>query len=129
MNNLLHFPAVAIPVKWRWHYYTLQRLRAALLHKHHAGSAVLRWPHDEGRDVVDVADDLQEQDELLAEMAIGDVKLAEVDAALERIRDGSYGICEETGRPIPARRLRVLPWTRFTQHAAQLHENPNFFLR
>ena len=38
--------------------------------------------------------------------------LAEIDAALQRIEDGTYGICEVCGKPIGADRLKALPWTR-----------------
>ena len=38
--------------------------------------------------------------------------LAEIDAALQRIEDGTYGICEVCGKPIGADRLSALPWTR-----------------
>ena len=38
--------------------------------------------------------------------------LAEVDAALERVRLGAYGACERCGRPIPEGRLEVRPTAR-----------------
>jgi RNA polymerase-binding protein DksA len=38
--------------------------------------------------------------------------LAEIDAALRRIEDGTYGICEVCGKPIGADRLRAIPWAR-----------------
>jgi RNA polymerase-binding protein DksA len=38
--------------------------------------------------------------------------LAEIDAALKRIEDGTYGICEVCGKPIAAERLAAIPWTR-----------------
>jgi DnaK suppressor protein len=38
--------------------------------------------------------------------------LAEIDAALQRIEDGTYGICEACGKPIGAERLSAIPWTR-----------------
>jgi DnaK suppressor protein len=34
----------------------------------------------------------------------------EIDQALERIDDGSYGRCGSCGEVIPAERLRALPW-------------------
>lgn len=34
---------------------------------------------------------------------------AEVDAALRRIADGTYGLCARCGRPIPAGRLEARP--------------------
>jgi len=36
----------------------------------------------------------------------------EIDAALKRIEDGSYGVCEVCGEPIGAERLSAIPWTR-----------------
>jgi RNA polymerase-binding protein DksA len=38
--------------------------------------------------------------------------LAEIDAALERIEAGTYGTCEDCGRPIGEERLEALPWAR-----------------
>jgi RNA polymerase-binding transcription factor DksA len=38
--------------------------------------------------------------------------LAEIDAALQRIEDGTYGICENCGKPIAPERLLAIPWTR-----------------
>ena len=40
-------------------------------------------------------------------------ELDEVDAALRRLDDGSYGTCQACGRPIGDDRLEALPWTRF----------------
>ncbi|HZS24476.1 MAG TPA: TraR/DksA C4-type zinc finger protein [Gaiellaceae bacterium] len=36
--------------------------------------------------------------------------LAEIDAALQRIEDGTYGKCAECGKEIPAERLEAYPW-------------------
>ncbi len=38
--------------------------------------------------------------------------LAEIDAALRRIDDGTYGICEVCGKPIAPERLAAIPWAR-----------------
>jgi RNA polymerase-binding transcription factor DksA len=38
--------------------------------------------------------------------------LVEIDAALQRIEDGTYGICEVCGKPIAPARLMAIPWTR-----------------
>lgn len=34
---------------------------------------------------------------------------ADVDAALQRVADGTYGVCASCGRPIPAARLEARP--------------------
>jgi RNA polymerase-binding protein DksA len=36
--------------------------------------------------------------------------LAEIDAALARIDEGTYGICQRCGKPIGRERLEALPW-------------------
>jgi DnaK suppressor protein len=38
------------------------------------------------------------------------VTLKQVNAALERMENGTYGVSEVSGKPIPAERLEVLPW-------------------
>jgi RNA polymerase-binding transcription factor DksA len=39
-------------------------------------------------------------------------RLAELDAALERVEAGTFGRCEVCGQPIPAERLEVRPFAR-----------------
>ncbi len=48
--------------------------------------------------------------------------LAEVDAALARMEDGSYGLCEELDEPIPFRRLELRPTTRHSVAALEAIE-------
>lgn len=43
--------------------------------------------------------------------------LSEIDAALQRIVEGTYGVCELTGKKIPRARLEAIPWTRYTVEA------------
>ena len=38
--------------------------------------------------------------------------IEEIDAALIRIEEGSYGVCEICGEPIGAERLSAIPWAR-----------------
>ena len=48
--------------------------------------------------------------------------MKEVDEALQRIENGTYGICEGTGEPIPKQRLEAIPWARYCVSYAQLLE-------
>ena len=48
---------------------------------------------------------------------------AEVEAALRRMEERTYGICEETDEPIPYARLESLPTTRYTVEALELLED------
>jgi DnaK suppressor protein len=48
--------------------------------------------------------------------------IAKIDAALQRIEDGSYGYCEETGEPISLRRLDARPIATLSIEAQERHE-------
>jgi len=50
--------------------------------------------------------------------------LREINQALAKIQDGSYGICEGTAKPIPKARLEIQPWARHSvEWARQLEKN------
>ena len=48
--------------------------------------------------------------------------LGEIDAALVRIEQGSYGVCEGTGERIPKARLEAKPWARYCVEYARMVE-------
>ena len=52
----------------------------------------------------------RERDLALSAQALAAV--GEIDAALARIEDGTYGACERCGQPIPKPRLKALPYAR-----------------
>lgn len=61
--------------------------------------------------------------EFLFSMSNADRKLLqEIDAALARIEDGSYGYCLHTGDPIEPRRLQAIPWAKLCVKAQELAE-------
>ena len=43
--------------------------------------------------------------------------LTEIDAAIKRIKDGTYGVCEITAKPIAKERLSAVPFTRYSAEA------------
>ena len=45
-----------------------------------------------------------------------------IDAALQRIEDGSYGFCDETGDPISIKRLEARPVATLSLEAQEMHE-------
>jgi RNA polymerase-binding protein DksA len=66
-------------------------------------------------DLPDVSDRASEgfEDELAVGLiAIEAAKLDDIEAAIQRIDDGSYGLCVDCGRAIPRKRLEVLPFAR-----------------
>lgn len=57
---------------------------------------------------------------LSLDLAAADRKIIrEIDDALQRIADGTYGVCEHTGKPIRMERLEELPWARYSIEAAR----------
>jgi DnaK suppressor protein len=48
--------------------------------------------------------------------------IAKIDAALQRIDDGTYGYCEETGEPISIKRLEARPIATLSVEAQERHE-------
>jgi DnaK suppressor protein len=63
-------------------------------------------PQDFEEIAVDFLETQQEQSLLVNEQAL----LAEVESALKRIDQGTYGKCTNCGQPIPEKRLEALPW-------------------
>ncbi|MGW0039712.1 TraR/DksA family transcriptional regulator [Gordonia sp. NPDC003376] len=53
-----------------------------------------------------------ERGHLIAQIERSRVRLEEIDAALDRVGEGSYGRCETCGSPIDPERLEVLPAAR-----------------
>lgn len=49
-------------------------------------------------------------------------QLKEIEAALHRVQEGDYGVCDRCGKPIPERRLEALPWARFCLPCSELRE-------
>jgi len=49
-------------------------------------------------------------------------RLRNVERALQKIEEGSYGICDDTGEPIPRGRLEAVPEAIYTVEAQQWHE-------
>lgn len=52
-------------------------------------------------------------------------QLIEIESALARIENGTFGICEETEEPIEHDRLRAIPWTRLSIEGAEIRESMN----
>jgi RNA polymerase-binding transcription factor DksA len=105
--------------RWKWHHRALTRLHARLVgerdeHMKEVGESLA----ESHKDPSDTAADKSERDILFAELGMEENAIAEIEAALGRIRDGSYGICQVTGKPISPDRLKAIPWTRFSREAA-----------
>ena len=52
-------------------------------------------------------------------------QLFEIENALARMENGTYGVCEETEEIIEFDRLRAIPWTRLSIEGAEIRESMN----
>ena len=72
--------------------------------------------------MADVGSDVFEQDFTLGMAETERALLNEIDAALVRIENKTYGVCQATGKVIPKPRLKAKPWAKFTIEAARENE-------
>ncbi len=92
----------------------LRSVRAEVVARVDAHTATVRERGEAGGDEADLASREREQATALR-IAKREVEvLAEIDAALERVAEGTYGICEGTGDPIGYARLKARPWVRYS---------------
>ncbi|MGN6548484.1 MAG: RNA polymerase-binding protein DksA [Pararhizobium sp.] len=73
----------------------------------------------------DVADRASSETDRAIELRARDRQrklIAKIDAALQRIDDGTYGYCEETGEPISLKRLDARPIATLSLEAQERHE-------
>jgi len=63
--------------------------------------------------MADIGTDNYEQEFTIGLMEGEQETLKEIDAALLRIKNGTYGVCEATHKQILKQRLRAKPWARF----------------
>ncbi|MGA2620802.1 MAG: TraR/DksA C4-type zinc finger protein [Thermoguttaceae bacterium] len=72
--------------------------------------------------MADIGSDNFEQEFTLSLMENEGVALGKVEASLERIEDGTYGLCEECGARIPKSRLNAIPFTTLCVKCASQQE-------
>jgi len=68
-------------------------------------------PLDEFQDVLDIASADTDQNLLLRIRERESRLISKIKKSLQRIKDGSYGICETCGEEIPVKRLKARPVT------------------
>lgn len=64
-------------------------------------------------DLVDRANNAYNREFMLALSNSERELLRDIDQALERLDEGSHGICEPCGNAIPTARLKAVPWARY----------------
>ena len=87
--------------------------------------ATLLQLQDENQNHPDLADRASSETDRSIELRARDRQrklISKIDAAVQRIEDGSYGYCEETGEPISLKRLEARPIATLSVEAQERHE-------
>ena len=72
--------------------------------------------------LADLGTDSFEQDITLGLMENESDELHEIEEALERIKDGSFGLCESCKKKIPKERLKAIPYARLCVNCKKKEE-------
>ncbi|MGP0092276.1 MAG: RNA polymerase-binding protein DksA [Xanthobacteraceae bacterium] len=85
----------------------------------------LQHLQDENQNHPDLADRASSETDRAIELRARDRQrklIAKIESALQRLDDGTYGYCEETGEPISLRRLEARPIATLSLEAQERHE-------
>lgn len=121
-KNFIGNGQVKIKPAWQKYYRNLLELRERLLQQM---SGLAKESAEEmasySLHMADSGTDNFDRDFALSLLSSDQDAIYEIEEALKRIERNLFGVCELTGKPIPAARLDAIPWTRFTVEAqAQL---------
>jgi DnaK suppressor protein len=111
------------PVMLEYFRLKLLRWQAELLQESNETLASLQV--DGGMQEPDLADRASAETDRALELRTRDRErklLSKIQAALQRIDDGSYGYCEQTGDPIGVKRLEARPIATMSLEAQERHE-------
>jgi len=122
----LFAPVESVPEKYRRYYKELLDLRGSLTEglDLHTEQTLRRSTKEDagdlssyGQHMADAGTDTFDRDFALSMVANEQEALSEIDAAIKRIQNGTYGICEITNKPIAKDRLLAVPFTRYSAEA------------
>lgn len=120
-----------VPKKWHKYYKLLIDLRGHVsdeINLHTADTLKHSSREDSGdlssygNHQADAGTDTFDRDFALSLVSSEQDALNEIEEAIVRIKDGTYGVCEVTGKAIPAARLTAVPFARYSVEGQVEHE-------
>ena len=111
------------PVMLEYFRHRLQQWKADIIKE--ADEVLHELQHEGGLQEPDIADRAAVETEVALELRARDRQrklISKIDEALERIKRGEYGYCEETGEPIGIKRLEARPVATLSVEAQERHE-------
>lgn len=108
-----------VPKEWDSYYKILKAMRDSLRgslgeRSSETIGASARESGELSLNSSDAGTETFDRDLALSMVANDHEALEEIEDAIDRIFDGSYGICQETNKPIKKNRLQAVPFTRFS---------------
>jgi DnaK suppressor protein len=82
--------------------------RAAQMEGGQAPTLAIDFSSD-GDSFVDMAQDVASQGDKEAVLEVLRRELKEIDLAIQKAEQGTYGVCDDCGQPIPPERLELMP--------------------
>jgi RNA polymerase-binding transcription factor DksA len=120
-----------VPKKWKKYYKLLKQLRGHVRDEIelHTSDTLKHSSKDDsgsgtsyGNHQADAGTDEFDRDFALSLVSNEQEALHEIEEAINRIKDGSYGVCEVTGNPINKERLEAVPFARFSVEGQSEYE-------
>lgn len=116
-----------VPRKFQKYYNLLIELRDEVRAELnlHSNDTLKRSQKEDAGDIaisVDAGTDNFDRDFALSLLSSEQEALNEIESAIRRIHNGTYGTCEVTGEPINEERLEAVPFTRFSVEGQKQHE-------
>lgn len=113
----------SVPKKWLPYYRKLREMLEMVNQSlaEHTEDTLKRLSRDDSGDVsaygqhlADAGTENFERDFALSQLSSEQEALYEIEQAIQRILNGTYAVCEVTGKPINRERLRAVPFTRYS---------------
>ena len=101
----------------------LLKMKTDLLNRAKQAAADFNQIDKAAGDEIDQSSAHQEEHAFLVNQDRIKSQLLEIEFALSRIENGTYGICEETEEKIESERLLAIPWTRLSIEGAEIRES------
>ena len=117
-----------VPKQWQDYYDDLMKLRSSLKgalgerSSETIGASARESSGELSLNSSDAGTETFDRDVALSMVANEQEALNEIEDAIDRIFDGSFGICQETQKPIKKNRLKAVPFTRFSLEGQDLYE-------
>lgn len=117
-----------VPSQWQEYYDQLMNMRASLKgalgerSSETIGASARESSGELSLNSSDAGTETFDRDVALSMVANEQEALNEIEDAIDRIFDGTFGVCQETNKPIKKNRLKAVPFTRFSLEGQDLFE-------